>query len=257
MQLLPGQYTSTTNPQLHDLLISPSSTLVGSPGFQSASLSSLPLDLQLEPGIAIYSKSFYSGQASFAKLPDAPVANTSIPLSARSIAIAANVWISVSNNNRRLILWDSVPDTSQLPSAGSLTLLDIQSSTCSPPCSGPSVCSISGTCGCPTGFTGFSCESCQDGFFGPTCEPCPEDCSDCDQGMSGSGRCLTPSADEPSDCKCLNGLCGTDGQCTCNSGWTTGDDGVECTKCAPGFFLSATEDCQGISLFLSILPNEP
>jgi hypothetical protein len=120
MQLLPGQYTSTTNPQLHDLLISPSSTLVGSPGFQSASLSSLPLDLQLEPGLAIYSGSFYSGQASFAKLPDAPVANTSIPLSASSIAIAPNVWVIVSNNNRRLILWDSVPDTSQLPSAGSL-----------------------------------------------------------------------------------------------------------------------------------------
>jgi hypothetical protein len=253
MQLLPGHYTAKTNPQLlHNLLVSPSSTLIGSPGFHSASLSSLPLDLQLEPGIAIYSKSFYSGQASFAKLPDAPVANTSIPLSASSIAIAPNVWISVSNSNNRLILWDSVPDTSQLPSTGSLTLLDIQSSNCSPPCSGSSVCSTSGTCTCPTGFTGSSCESCQDGFFGPTCEPCPAGCSNCDQGISGSGRCLTPIVDDPLvKCNCLNGLCETDGRCTCTGGWTTGNNGTACAKCAPGFFLTTTGDCRGIFPFLS------
>jgi len=252
--LLPGQYTSTTNPQLlHNLLTSPSSTLVGSAGFRSASLSALPLNLQLEPGVAVYSQSLYSGQALFAKLPESPVSNTSIPLSANSIAIAPNVWIAVSNNNNRLILWDSVPDTSQLPSRGSLSLLDIQSSTCSPPCSGSSICSTSGTCTCPTGFSGSACESCADSFFGPTCAPCPAGCPNCDQGMSGTGRCLTPIKDIdslPSKCNCLNGVCGTGGQCTCNSGWTAGNNGTACAKCAPGFFLSKTGDCQGIFPFL-------
>ena len=252
MQLLPGQYTRTTNPQLlHNVLTSPSSSLVGSVGFRSASLSSLPLNLQMEPGVTIYTQSLYSGQASFAKLPESPVSNTSsIPLTPNSIAIAPNIWIAVSNNNNRLILWDSVPDTSQLPSTGSMSLLDVQSSNCSPPCSGPSVCSVSGTCTCPTGFTGSSCESCKDGFFGPTCQPCPDGCSNCDQGMSGSGRCLTPitSPDNlPAKCNCLNGICGSNGQCTCNSGWTTGNNGTACAKCAPGFFLTTTGDCQGIS----------
>ena len=255
--MLPGQYTTTTNPQLlHNLLTSRTSTLVGSIGFESASLSSLPLNLQLEPGVAVYSQSLYSGQASFAKLPESPVDNSSIPISGKSIAISPDVWIAVSNDNRRLILWDSVPDISQLPSTGALSLLDVQSSSCSPPCSGGGVCSGSGTCTCPTGFTGSACESCGDGFFGPTCEPCPDGCSNCDQGMSGSGRCLTPTAepdDLPAKCNCLNGLCGSDGQCTCNSGWTTSDNGTACAKCAPGFFLSMTGDCQGI--FLLFLSN--
>ena len=255
--MLPDQYTSTTNPQLlHNLLTSRSSTLIGSAGFRNASLSSLPLNLQLEPGVAVYSQSLYSGQASFAKLPESPVTNASIPLSARSIAIAPNVWIAISNNNNRLILWDSVPDTSQLPSVGSLSLLDIQSSACSPPCSGPSVCSADGTCTCPSGFSGSACESCDDGYFGPTCEPCPEECADCDQGLSGSGRCLTPPGDEdgisPSKCNCLHGTCEDDGKCTCNSGWAASQNGTACASCAPSFFLSTSGDCQGISQLFNI-----
>jgi hypothetical protein len=254
MQLLPGQYTTSTNPQLlHDLLTSRTSTLVGSVGFQPSL--SLPLNLQLEPGLAIYSDFLYSGQVSFAKVPDAPVSNTSIPLTANSLAISPDVLVAVSNNNRRLILWDSVPDISQLPSTGSLSLLDVRSSGCSPPCSGPGVCSASGTCTCPAGFTGSSCESCQEGFFGPTCEQCPGDCPNCDQGTSGSGRCLT-STNTTSNCNCLNGQCGAGGTCTCNNGWTTADNGTACAKCLPGFYLTS-KGCKGISPLASVLPNKP
>lgn len=250
IHLLPGQYTSTTNPQLlHNLLTSSSATLSGSPGFQSASLSSLPINLQLEPGVAVYSQRLYSGQAAFSQLPSAPLTNTSTPLAANAIALASNVWIAVTSSSSRVILWESVPDVTQLPSSasGSLSLVDIQSSSCSPPCSGAGVCSASGSCTCPTGFTGTSCESCADGFFGPTCQACPQGCTNCDQGLSGTGRCLSPIIETPpSKCNCLNGQCGANGQCTCNPGWTTSNNGTACAKCAAGFFLTSTGDCQGI-----------
>ncbi|EPQ50569.1 growth factor receptor domain-containing protein [Gloeophyllum trabeum ATCC 11539] len=248
--LLPGEYTSTTNPQLlHNVLTSSSASLSPSPGFNSSSVS-LPLNVALEPGLAIYSESLYSGQAGFSSLPTTPVGNSSsgTPLSASSLALSSNVWAAVSSgsSNNRIILWDSVPDVSQLPSgtAGSLSLLDIESASCSPPCSGSGVCSASGTCTCPSGFTGSSCESCASGFFGPTCQACPADCAKCDDGISGTGRCLTISvANPPSSCNCLNGQCGNNGQCTCNPGWTTADNGTACAKCAPGFFLDSNGDC--------------
>ena len=244
--LLPGQYTSTTNPQLlNSVLTSSSATLDGSNGFQSGFVS-LPLNLQLEPGLAIYSESLYSGQSSFGQLPSSHM-NTSTPLSASSIAISSTVWVAVSSNNQRIILWDSIPDVSQLPSPGSLSLLDIQSTACSPPCSASGICSTSGKCACPTGFNGTSCESCANGFFGPTCQPCPQNCSDCDQGISGSGQCLSPITEVlPSSCNCLNGICGSNGQCTCNIGWTTSTNGTACAQCAPGFYLTTEGNCQGI-----------
>ncbi|TFK45622.1 hypothetical protein OE88DRAFT_1784054 [Heliocybe sulcata] len=248
--LLPGQYTSTTNPQLlHNALTSSSASLSPSPGFNSSS-ASLPLNVALEPGVAIYSESLYSGQAGFSGLPTSPVGNSSsgTPLSAGSLALSSNVWAAISpgSSKDRIILWDSVPDVSQLPSnaAGSLSLLDIESASCSPPCSGSGVCSASGTCTCPSGFTGSSCESCASGFFGPTCQACPAGCSQCDDGISGSGRCLSFAVvNPPSSCNCLNGQCGSNGQCTCNSGWTTADNGTACAKCASGFFLDSNGDC--------------
>jgi len=199
----------------------------------------------------IYASPLYSGQPSFLPLPSSPIVNSSTPLAANSLALSTNVWAAVTSgsNKDRIVIWDAVPNISQLPAGASqsLSLLDVQSSACSPPCSGSGVCSTSGTCSCPTGFTGSSCETCAEGFFGPTCQPCPQGCGSCDQGISGSGRCLTPVVtNAPSTCNCLNGQCGTNGQCTCNPGWIKADNGTECAKCAPGFFLTSTGDCQGI-----------
>ncbi|KAF9036834.1 insulin-like growth factor binding protein [Panaeolus papilionaceus] len=250
LHLLPGQYTSTTNPQLlHNMLTSSSASLTKSAGFDSASLSSLPLNLDLDPGLATYSNSRYSGQAAFTALPETLINSTS-PLAASSFVLSTNVWaaISAGSNNERVVFWDAVPDVSQLPPsvAQSLTLVDLQSASCSPACAGNSVCSSSGTCTCPTGFTGSSCETCAEGFFGPDCQPCPDDCPECDQGLTGSGRCLTAPVptSAPSNCNCLNGQCGNNGQCVCNVGWTTGTNGTACASCEPGFFLSSTGDCQ-------------
>ncbi|KDQ59747.1 hypothetical protein JAAARDRAFT_175248 [Jaapia argillacea MUCL 33604] len=258
--LLPGQYTSSTNPQLlHSLLTSSSAKISPSPGFSNSSASSstpsLPLNVVLQPGIAVYSESLYSSQAAFVPLPSVPASNSSAstPLPGSSLALSSDIWVAVTSgsSNSRIILWDSIPDVSQLPSGSStsLGLLDIQSSSCSPPCSGQGICSASGTCTCPTGFTGSSCESCAAGFFGPKCQPCPSGCSECDQGISGSGRCLTTIVtNAPSTCNCLNGVCGANGQCTCNAGWTTATNGTACAKCAPGFFLDSNGDCSVCSL---------
>lgn len=249
IHLLPGQYASNTNPQLlHDMLTSSSASLSPSPGF-NASLS-LPINLALEPGLAIYAEALYSGQSGFTSLPSTPSVNSSTPLTAKSIALSSSVWIAANSgsSNQRVIIWDSVPDVNQLPlgSSGSLSLVDIQSSACSPPCAGSGVCSASGTCQCAPGFTGSSCESCATSFFGPECKPCPDNCTTCDEGITGTGRCVKPVvANAPATCNCLNGACGTNGQCACNAGFTTGDDGKACAKCSTGFFLTSTGDCKG------------
>ncbi|KAF9484961.1 growth factor receptor domain-containing protein [Pholiota conissans] len=248
VQLLPGQYTDATNPQLlHNLLTSSSATLAPSPGFSNATSLSLPLDLALEPGLSIYTGSRYSGQPTFSPLPSAPFGNTSTPLSAGSLSLSTNVWAAVSLGNTRIVLWEAVPDISQLAKGATpaLSLLDMQSASCSPACSGSGVCSVNGTCTCPPGFAGSACETCATGFFGPTCQACPSGCTKCDEGISGSGQCLAPTiSNAPSTCNCINGACGSNGQCNCLTGWTTGTNGTACAKCATGFFLSTTGACQ-------------
>ncbi|KAG2355257.1 hypothetical protein BDR07DRAFT_1613759 [Suillus spraguei] len=158
----------------------------------------------------------------------------------------ASLWL-LPVRNRRVILWNSIPDVSQLPASasGSLSLLNLQSSSCSPVCSGDGICSSSGTCQCPSGFTGSSCEACSSGFFGPECQACPSGCTSCDDGISGTGRCLVPVVSNlPSSCNCINGECGANGQCTCLSGWTSASNGTQCAACAAGFFLATNGNCE-------------
>ncbi|KAL1681107.1 insulin-like growth factor binding protein [Schizophyllum commune] len=251
LHLFPGTYDEDTSPQLlHDMLTSSSASLSPSDGFQnSSSLSSLPLELEVAPGFSAYSKSLYSGSASYHELPSSP-SNTSnsTSISAKSIALASNTWVAMSGgSNDRLVFWESIPDVSQLPTSsnGNWTLLDMQSTRCSPSCSSNGICTSSGTCACAAGFTGSSCEQCEDGFFGPSCTKCPEGCKDCDDGISGTGVCLSVSIDnDPSSCNCLNGACGSDGSCSCLPGWTKGSNGTECAGCADGYFLSTTGECK-------------
>ena len=259
IRLLPGSYTTTTNPDLlHSLLTNKGATLKAlSQGFTTNSTVSLPLDIALQPGVAVYSQSLYAGNELFAPLPTSPVGNSSTPITSQSFALSSNVRLSMQSGSNRVIFWSSVPDVAQLPisvGTGSLAILDIQSSSCTPTCSGNGVCSASGTCTCPTGFTGSACESCADGFFGPKCQPCPSNCTKCDQGITGTGVCLTPAVTNlPSSCNCLNGVCGSDGRCTCNPGWTTGTNGTSCSACDKGFFQTTGGDCKG--RFPSLTPN--
>ena len=251
IRLLPGRYTTTTNPGLlHSLLTNKDATLKSSSqGFTTNGTVSLPLDVTLQPGIAVYSQSMYSGNELFAPLPTSPIGNSTTPITSRSFALSSNVLLSLQSGSNRVVFWSSVPDVAQLPVSvvtSALAILDIQSSSCTPACSGNGVCSASGTCTCPTGFTGSACESCAEGFFGPKCQPCPSNCNKCDQGITGTGVCLTPAvANLPSTCNCLNGVCGSDGRCTCNPGWTTGTNGTSCSACDKGFFQTTGGDCKG------------
>ncbi|KAG6821120.1 hypothetical protein H0H93_006459 [Arthromyces matolae] len=97
--LLPGQYTSNTSPQLlHTLLTSSSAILSPSPGF-NGSLRPLPLNLVLEPGVAVFANSLYSGQSAFSSLPDIPIANSSTPLAAQSLSLSSNLWIATTSGS--------------------------------------------------------------------------------------------------------------------------------------------------------------
>ncbi|KAJ7351213.1 hypothetical protein DFH08DRAFT_740815, partial [Mycena albidolilacea] len=251
--LLPGQYTATTNLEfVHDLLTSSHATLSPHLGFGNSLTAALPLNVAVDPGLAIYPQTLYSGQAAFSSLPSAPVSNNSTPLTAESMVVSSSVWVALSfGSNGRVVFWDSVPDTSQLPlrSTGAMSLLDMQSSTCSTPCASSGTCSASGTCACAPGFNGTSCETCAAGFFGPTCQACPAGCSECDEGIAGTGRCLPPPVANPlSACNCLNGECAPDGSCACNPGYTTAANGTACAKCASGFFATSNGDCKVCAL---------
>ncbi|KAF9492450.1 hypothetical protein BDN71DRAFT_1483789 [Pleurotus eryngii] len=226
LQLLPGQYTSTTNPQLHDILTSRSSTLSSPPGFGNATNINLPLDLALDPGIAVFPQPLYAGQSAFAPLPSSPNSSLSTPLSTtQSIALSSNTWIALDN---RVVLWDPVPDMRELP-FGNTSSLSLHGE----------VCSSSVTCARLPGFTGASCETCAPGHFGATCQSCEAGRTSCDEGIAGSGRCLdSPVKNAPATCNCLNG------ECACNAGFVKADNGTACAKCDNGFFQTSSGDCK-------------
>ena len=86
-------------------------------------------------------------------------------------------------------------------------------------------------------------------------------------------------ANAPATCNCLNGICHgaanatanvsanttanattnatTNATCTCNPGWTKAANGTACARCAPGFYLTSTGDCQSKIYYLYFfLPSD-
>ncbi|KAI5120333.1 hypothetical protein M0805_000393 [Coniferiporia weirii] len=244
--LLPGQYTESTNPQLlHSILTANSATAQGSAGFANSTSISLPLSIQLEPGLAYYSSANYSGSASYVALPtSANASNITGAFDASSFVLSSNTWAEVTTSGGRVIFWDAAPDLSQLPGVLSgLTLTQLQSSSCSTACASGGVCTSQGACSCLPGFAGTSCESCDSGFFGSECQACPSNCATCDDGINGSGICLKTET-ETQNCNCLNGVCASNGSCACNAGWVDSSNGTKCASCADGFFLSDDGSCK-------------
>ncbi|KAJ6606202.1 growth factor receptor domain-containing protein [Mycena vulgaris] len=234
--LLPGQYTATTNPELiHDLLTSPHATLSPTPGFANSSTLSLPLNVAVAPGLAIYAQTLYSGKAAFSSLPSAPVANASSPLVAESLAMSSSIWVAMSfGANGRVVLWDSVPDTAQLPlrSTGSyvpprhavLDLLSLRARS-------SGTCSAAGTCTCAPGFNGYCLRDLRAGLLRARVQGVPRRLAQsCDEGISGTGRCLTPPVANP-----LTGV---------QLPQRRAANGTACAKCASGFFATSTGDCK-------------
>ncbi|KDQ18608.1 hypothetical protein BOTBODRAFT_28987 [Botryobasidium botryosum FD-172 SS1] len=272
--LLPDTYDSASAtkipPALLAALTASKSTLnvPSSSGLVSTSNSSkisLPLTISPLPGVTTFSGSFFTQQTLYTDIANA----TNLPLSLlnrpSSLILPQGVWavLGASGSGDRVVLWSSVSDLSQLPSSSlssnSLSLLNLQSSSCSTPCSSHGSCSpSSSTCTCPPNFAGTACESCAKGFFGPNCQACPANCPSCDDGPTGSGRCLGAIAsDPPSSCNCQNGVCGTGGSCACNAGWTSppgatstagSTNSTQCSVCAPGFSSDGAGNCSACSL---------
>ncbi|KIM31095.1 hypothetical protein M408DRAFT_327977 [Serendipita vermifera MAFF 305830] len=256
--LLPGQYTSSVQPaSLQQSLSSATSTLTFTTGFSNsttATTPTLPLNIALRPGLLNYPSDLYTGDPTFIPLPESVNATfNATSINRGSIILAPNTVAAIESNNNgaknRIVLWDTVPYLSQLPyaMAGNLQVVSIQSATCSPACASSAVCSTAGTCICPAGFTGASCEACATGFWGPQCKPCPTGCSKCSEGITGTGVCLTPAIPEgaPSTCNCANGVC-SGSTCTCSPGWTTATsaNSTQCNTCADGFFLTDSGNCE-------------
>ncbi|KAF9514425.1 hypothetical protein BS47DRAFT_869237 [Hydnum rufescens UP504] len=161
-----------------------------------------------------------------------------------------------NSSSTRIVVWQSIPDFSQVSSssafAGSspVSLVSLQSTTCNTPCSSSGTCTASGTCNCPPQFSGASCETCAEGFFGPSCQPCPPNCLTCDEGPTGTGKCLSTTASNlPTSCNCLNGVCSSSGSCTCNNGWATNPgNSTACSSCANGFFDNGDGECRACAL---------
>lgn len=179
--LLPGQYTSSVQPaSLQQSLASATSSLTFTKGFSNSTTPTtptLPLNIALLPGLLNYPSDLYTGDPEFYPLPQSINAIfNSTSINRGSIVLAPNTVAAIEANNNgaknRVVLWDTVPYISQLPysMAGNLQVLSIQSTTCSPACSSSAICTTAGTCVCPAGFTGASCESCADGFWGPQCK---------------------------------------------------------------------------------------
>ncbi|KAI0303293.1 insulin-like growth factor binding protein [Multifurca ochricompacta] len=237
--LLPGQYTSTTNPQLlHQLLTTSSTSSSPSTGFNVSSLS-LPFNVALQPGLAIYPQALYSGQAQFAALPNTPVSsNSSSPLSAGALALSPNIWVAVttgSSSSNRIILWDSVPDVSQLPG---VTLFPSLLSNPTPArLNALEQAFVLHQDNAPAHLVSTVHPVNLSERFLWTLMP------DLSCGLCHLSLSFFHTANASSACNCLNGVCGANGQCTCNAGWTTASNGTQCATCAPGFFLDGNGNC--------------
>ncbi|CEL54465.1 Proprotein convertase subtilisin/kexin type 5 OS=Rattus norvegicus GN=Pcsk5 PE=2 SV=3 [Rhizoctonia solani AG-1 IB] len=241
--LLPGTYSSDSAASQLVSLSNPPST---PPGVIASDSSSFPYTVSLSSGALAFGTTQYNSNSTLVGLSS----NLSSPRLPASLAVPPNTAVTFrsASSQSSLVIFASVPDTAQLPlAAPDLAFSVVQSTSCSPACASGGACTASGTCACAEGFSGSQCEQCAPGFFGPACQKCQDAC--CDDGMTGSGKCLGSKNETSSDlCGCDKGICGSGGSCTCNQGWASPTSGqnstAKCSVCAPGFFLDTSGECQ-------------
>ncbi|GAA5891563.1 hypothetical protein JCM5296_004259 [Sporobolomyces johnsonii] len=264
--LLPGTYTPATFTSLtNSSSVSPfnkKSTSTVSSGFSSSgslSSSSSSFTISLLPGLTAYSSPLYEGTASYLPVPNATSTNsTSATLTnstGSSFLLSSSVWailsVGSSSSSSRIVAWDSIPDIGAINGGGSSVaqVVEIQGAGCATPCASGGTCLGNGTCACAAGWTGNTCNACATGFYGRSCEACPAGCTNCDDGITGSGLCLDATATNitlASDCNCINGVCAsnsTTATCSCNAGWSKAANGTQCAACASGYYMTSSGDC--------------
>lgn len=171
--LLPGTYTSTS-PALtsntsaayfnRGMIITPSI------GFASAGSESSSINVALLAGVTTYSNTLYQGAATYSPLlsiNSTAGANSPSPAtgSVSSLLVSPNTFVILTSaSSSHLVIYNSLPDISQLPSnvIGSsggvgVAVGVVQSSTCVGGCSTGGVCGVEGKCVCKSGFVGASC----------------------------------------------------------------------------------------------------
>ncbi|GAA5877543.1 hypothetical protein JCM16303_003371 [Sporobolomyces ruberrimus] len=274
--LLPGTYTSSTfsssllsNTSFSNTTTAPfspfskQSTITPlSPGFTSTGslTSSSTYSVSLLPGLTSYASPYYEGTPTY--FP--PTNSSSSYSSTTSAAQLSSLLLSSSSTNPlyavlsigstqpRVIVYESIPDIGSLGISGQsqANLIELVNGGCAGGCSSTGgFCASNGTCVCEQGWTGTTCSDCLPQHFGTQCQPCPEGCTDCDDGLTGTGLCLDPVASNltlPSACNCMSGVCqgnSTSSNCACNAGWTRASNGTQCAACSPGYYMSSSGDC--------------
>ncbi|TNY23657.1 hypothetical protein DMC30DRAFT_442299 [Rhodotorula diobovata] len=259
--LLPGTFTSSSLAASNasssiSSAFSKKSSANANEGFSSSGSLASSLTVSLQAGLTVFASALYQGAAAHLSLPSAASNSTaSYPSSAESLLLTSNTWAVVqlaNDKSSRLVVWDSIADVGELDGgrgSGGVNVIDVQARGCSTPCSSGGVCTGNGTCACLDGFTGSTCGDCTVGFYGKTCEACPAGCSNCDDGITGTGLCLDVpilNVTLPSVCDCANGICAsnsTSATCECSAGWTRASNGTQCAACATGYYMSPGGDC--------------
>ncbi|SGY76706.1 BQ5605_C005g03509 [Microbotryum silenes-dioicae] len=289
VKLLPGTYTSSSSTNANSSLLSfPSSTSAStatpSAGFTSSGTLGSTYTVSLQPGIIAYSSILFQGTPTYLALPATNTSasnstSTSLGSSISSLLLSNEVYAILHAGSERFVVWDGVADVSQWRSVvkNQVTFQQLQSSACATPCASGGTCTGDGRCACATGWAGTLCgqsgldpprvlvyrstvtdlsyfifdcsDICEPGHYGSSCLPCPANCANCDQGVTGTGRCLdvgSSSIVQPSTCNCINGICASNSSsapCACSAGWSTAANGTQCGACATGYYQTNGGDC--------------
>ncbi|KAI5479323.1 hypothetical protein MNV49_003841 [Pseudohyphozyma bogoriensis] len=222
--LLPGTYTSSSSTTANSSLLTfgTSSTSFTAAGFSTTGTVGSTLSVSLLAGVTTYTGPLFQDTPTYTPL-SASSASTNSTGSIESFLLSDNIWAVLTvggSSGSRVVAWDGVADVGNLPGgSGGVVLEGFQSST----------------------------YACATGLFGKTCEACPAGCTDCDDGITGTGMCLTTNTTTTAAvCNCANGVCAsnsTTATCSCNAGWATASNGTQCAACASGYYMSSGGDC--------------
>jgi hypothetical protein len=169
--LLPGSYSSTPSISSSNVLstyFSPNMVLNTSIGFASTGSEASSINVVLLAGVISYSNTLYQGIPNYSPLSSinstTSLSSTNSSSTPSSLLISSGAFVILSSpTSPHSVIYDSIPDISQLPSnvIGSsgvgVTLRLVQSSMCVGGCSSGGICGSEGKCICSNGFTGDSC----------------------------------------------------------------------------------------------------